>query len=80
MPNWVLHMISQRVGSALHKPCSAWVDWLLLQGVNYMSMVFPGESHHEMAWKRRLKIPLMFLFGGMIGGNCGSRQDGVDSR
>ncbi len=29
---------------------------------NYLSLVFPGESHHERFWAGRLHIPLSFLF------------------
>ncbi|MGV7976279.1 MAG: alpha/beta hydrolase [Anaerolineaceae bacterium] len=32
-------------------------------GINYLSLVFPGESHHERFWAGRLHIPLTFLFG-----------------
>lgn len=30
---------------------------------NWMSKVFEGESHTEIAWNKRLHIPLTFLFG-----------------
>jgi hypothetical protein len=36
---------------------------LLLQGVNFQSLVFPGEAHDELAWRKRLHLPLEFLFG-----------------
>jgi hypothetical protein len=36
---------------------------LLLQGVNYQSLVFSGEAHDEAAWRKRLHLPLQFLFG-----------------
>eukprot|EP00775_Hariotina_reticulata_P012533 gene12533-12666_t len=41
------------------------------EGVNYMSLVFPGEAHNEAAWRRRLKIPLEFLFG------CSSQDNSI---
>lgn len=34
-----------------------------VQGVNYQSLVFPGETHNELAWRKRLHLPLEFLFG-----------------
>lgn len=30
---------------------------------NLMTRSFPGEDHSERAWQRRMKIPLVFLFG-----------------
>jgi hypothetical protein len=36
---------------------------LFLQGVNYQSLVFPGETHNELAWRKRLYLPLHFLYG-----------------
>ena len=32
-------------------------------GQNYLSLIFPGESHHERFWAGRLHIPLTFFFG-----------------
>uniref|UniRef100_A0A383WKZ0 Esterase n=1 Tax=Tetradesmus obliquus TaxID=3088 RepID=A0A383WKZ0_TETOB len=33
------------------------------EGVDYSSVVFPGETHNELAWRKRLHLPLEFLFG-----------------
>lgn len=30
---------------------------------NWSTRYFPGENHSELAWRRRLNIPLLFLFG-----------------
>ena len=30
---------------------------------NLVTRVFDGEDHSERAWQRRIKIPLLFLFG-----------------
>jgi len=30
-------------------------------GENFQSLTFPGESHTETAWKKRLQIPVLFL-------------------
>jgi hypothetical protein len=34
-----------------------------VSGEHYMSLFFPGESHHERFWAGRLRFPLIFLFG-----------------
>ena len=42
------------------------VDQLIMDkgydGSNWMTGYFPGEDHSENAWKKRLHIPLEFLF------------------
>lgn len=52
---------------AEYVPCQTEMDALALRhaytpGINYLSLVFPGESHHERFWAGRLHIPLTFLF------------------
>lgn len=34
-----------------------------IQNEDYMSLVFEGEDHSEVAWKKRLHIPVGFLLG-----------------
>jgi pimeloyl-ACP methyl ester carboxylesterase len=31
------------------------------QGVNWMSMTFPGQTHNEESWQSRVEIPLTFI-------------------
>jgi hypothetical protein len=45
----------------------------LPQGVNYHSMVFAGETHNELAWRKRLHLPLQFLYGAE---RCSDEQAG----
>jgi enterochelin esterase-like enzyme len=41
--------------------------WLAAQGfkegVDYVVRTFPGAGHNEAAWRARLDVPLLFLFG-----------------
>lgn len=30
---------------------------------NWITRYFPGENHNELAWNKRLHIPMLFLLG-----------------
>ena len=53
---------------ALYAPYQPFVDELVRErgytAANSLSRVFDGEGHNEVAWARRLEIPLTFLLGG----------------
>jgi len=52
---------------AIYKPYQSLVDSLMIQkgytSKNWMTREFPGEEHSEVAWAKRLHIPLEFLLG-----------------
>ncbi|CAN5154120.1 alpha/beta hydrolase-fold protein [soil metagenome] len=53
---------------ALYAPYQVMVDDLARErgyedGKNFMTRVFEGTGHNEVAWATRLEIPLLFLFG-----------------
>lgn len=50
---------------ALYPPLQKRVDEIMkakrFTALNWMTREFPGEEHSEVAWKKRLHIPLLFL-------------------
>jgi hypothetical protein len=50
---------------AMYKPFQEKVDIVMkakdFTGKNWMTGFFPGENHSEVAWAKRLDIPLQFL-------------------
>lgn len=52
---------------ALYAPYQVFVDELARErgytSANYLSKVFDGEGHNEVAWAARLEVPLLFLMG-----------------
>lgn len=52
---------------SLYKPYQLLVDSIMKKTgynpVNWMTKEFPGDSHSESSWSRRLDIPLVFLLG-----------------
>lgn len=34
-----------------------------VEGKNWVTKVYPGDDHNEIAWSGRLHVPLLFLFG-----------------
>jgi len=52
---------------AVYKPYQTLVDSLMIQkgytSKNWMTREFPGEEHSEVAWAKRLHVPLEFLLG-----------------
>jgi enterochelin esterase-like enzyme len=52
---------------ALYAPYQAFVDEIARERgytqVNFLSRVFENEGHNEVAWAKRLEIPLEFLMG-----------------
>jgi hypothetical protein len=51
----------------LYAPYQAFVDEIVRERgytqVNFLSRVFENEGHNEIAWAKRLEIPLVFLMG-----------------
>lgn len=52
-----------------YAPWQAKVDGLLrskhlVEGKDFQTWVFPGDSHHENYWAKRLHIPITYFFGG----------------
>jgi enterochelin esterase-like enzyme len=52
---------------ALYAPYQTFVDEIVRERgytqTNFMSRTFENEGHNEMAWAKRLEIPLVFLMG-----------------
>ena len=53
---------------AEYAPYQQAVDALMLEkgyqhGVDWLTRLYPGADHHELAWRRRLHIALRFLLG-----------------
>lgn len=52
---------------ALYAPYQGFVDEIVHERgytqVNFLSRVFENEGHNEIAWAKRLEIPLVFLMG-----------------
>lgn len=53
---------------ATYAPCQTKVDALLrsknyVEDKDFQTWVFPGDSHHETYWAKRLHIPLTYFFG-----------------
>jgi len=71
LPDPVSHKIYFDFGSegldAMYKPYQDEVDKLMKKfgytSANWMTKEFPGEAHSELAWAKRLEIPLVFLLG-----------------
>jgi len=71
LPSPSNHKIYFDFGSAtldeLYKPYQTLVDELMIQkgytSENWITKEFPGEEHSEVAWAKRLHVPLEFLLG-----------------
>ncbi len=52
---------------SLYKPHQNLIDSIMVKhgytSENWMTKEFPGDEHSEVAWARRLHVPLEFLFG-----------------
>lgn len=56
-----------QTGDAFYKPYQTAIDALMQQkgysSTYWQTRFFPGESHSEQSWKKRLNIPITFLLG-----------------
>jgi predicted alpha/beta superfamily hydrolase len=53
---------------AAYAPYQRWVDEVMraagyVEGKDWMTRVFPGAEHSEVAWRERVHLPLTFLLG-----------------